>query len=330
MHVSIKYFKCYQSILPLAYKWKCNAPLHYRHNDNGHSRWGELWSNVSPLTVVLKILSYILEACFSFFLRWWNYCTFQQERDNFSTFPHPWRFPVVILLLPLPQRKETQLQHWIQSKAKENCKNPTLTQKAMKRLKETPGRIKKEGWFSRKNAGFEPSHVPVIGGNTYQHRSAVHWVKARPLTLVFPRHFFTASINAALSLNSTVKARLIGNQSISWKLELKLKQKKVLYSKFTVDYFGNLNQAYFPRHPTNTQRTNVSFPTCVWACIWVAYRLMIRATFAAENLWGWTAEKQRGPVPGLINSQVSDGHKDLITDTWSSISGCVRGISATV
>lgn len=144
VHVSIKYFKCYQSILPLAYKWKCNAPLHYRHNDNGHSRWGELWSNVSPLMVVLKILSYILEVCFSFFLRWWNYCTFQQERDNFSTFPHPWRFPVVILLLPLPQRKETQLQHWIQSKAKENCKNPTLTQKAMKRLKETPGRIKKE------------------------------------------------------------------------------------------------------------------------------------------------------------------------------------------
>lgn len=105
--------------------------------------WRELWSNVSPLMVVLKKLSYILEVCYFFFRRWWNYCTFQQERDNFSTFPHPRRFPVVILLLPLPQRKETRLQHWIQSKAKENCKNPTLTQIAMKRQKETPGRYKK-------------------------------------------------------------------------------------------------------------------------------------------------------------------------------------------
>ena len=100
----------------------------------------------------------------------------------------PGRFPVVILLLLLPQRKETQLQHWIQSKVKEDCKNPTLTQLWKGWGKHLVVYKKKKIWFSRKNAGFEPSHVLVIRGNTYQHRSessSIH--SCFPPSLSLPR-----------------------------------------------------------------------------------------------------------------------------------------------
>ena len=48
--------------------------------------------------------------------------------------------------------------------------------------------IKKKIWFSRKNAGFEPSYVLVIRGNTYQHRSessSIH--SCFPPSLSLPR-----------------------------------------------------------------------------------------------------------------------------------------------
>ena len=109
-------------------------------------------------------------------------------------------------------------------------------------------------------------------------------VKARPFTLVFPHHFLCLVHQRGPFTKQHSKSKTYREPVYKLKAGVKVKAKKVPYSKFTVDYFGSLNQAYFPRHPTNTQRTNVSFLTCVWGCIWVAYRLMIWATAAAENL----------------------------------------------